>query len=418
MSRSPDPPRTSRPLPVPWQRCLIGVVAAFLAASCATAPPRSAADLGFPSPLAGPGAPPLDRSAAQLVEQGWEKLQAGQYAAARQSATRAGGGPSSRLLALQATLLENPTEAVTGLGDLTSAEPSYAAAWLTLSVAGERTGNEAVALAAARRGAELWNRSPWVDRLEQLHRRYVDQRLDDAAARLGAGEAEEALSLADGVLAVEPLNRSAVLVQARSLLALGRDAEAESALTPLGADPEALLLSGAIAERRQDWETAMDLYDSLPPDHPQRQASLRRAKLQWRLSNLAPCVRAALASPRLTRSQLAILLVALAPQLGTIGGGAPPVLSDIVDLPCSDEIVTAARLELVGSDPLEHRFYPARPARADEVRDAVDGLCHLLALKPPVWCPEPGPGCTVLSDPIGGSQLAETVLQLLETEGP
>ncbi len=161
----------------------------------------------------------------------------------------------------------------------------------------------------------------------------------------------------------------------------------------------------------------MALYDSLPADHPERQGALRRAKRQWRLSHLPPCARTALSSPELTRSQLAILLVALAPQLESIGGSASPVLSDIVDLPCSRNIITAVRLDLLSSDSLEHRFFPNRTARGAEVRDAVDGLCHLLGLQAPVWCEEPGSGCTVLSEPVSGEQFTDAVMGLLETEG-
>lgn len=333
-----------------------------------------------------------------------------------------GGGPGrtsppARLLELQASLLDAPSDSVAGLADLTSAEPGYAAAWLTLSVAGERAGDEAVALAAARRGASLWDRQVWVERAKQLRQRFVDQRVAEGARQLEAGDAGTALELAERALVLEPGEHAAALLKARSLLALGRDADAEAALTLLGADPNGLLLSGRIAEQRQDWEAAMTLYDSLPADHPERQDALRRVKRQWRLSHLPPCARTALSSPGLTRSQVAILLVTLATQLETIGSSAPPVLSDIVDLPCSRHIITAVRLGLLSSDPLEHRFFPNRKAGGDEVRDAVDGLCHLLGLRAPVWCEEPGPGCTLLSEPLSGEQLADAVMRLLETEG-
>jgi len=417
MSRSPDPtaagPLRFRPL----RRLAFGAVALVIASSCATAPPPPAVDLGFPSPLAGPGVPPLDRASSQGVERGWALLAAGDPTSARREAARAGGGAPARLLELQALLGEAPPEAAAGIAELVVAEPGYAAAWITLSVAAERAGDEATALAAARRGAALWDRPAWVDRADQLRRRYVDHRVEEGNRRLEAGDAGEALSLAERVLGLEPGERTAVWLEARALVALGRDAEADAALARLGADPEALLLSGRLAEGRQDWETAMTLYDALPADHPQRQAKLHRVKLQWRLSLLPACARTALSSPRLTRSQLAILLVTLAPQLETLEGGPPPVLSDVVDLACSSDIVTAVRFDLLSSDPLERRFFPNRPARVHEVRDAVDALCHLLGLQAPVWCAQPGPGCTVLSEPVGGDQVAETVLRLLETEG-
>lgn len=417
MSRSPDPP-AARPRRSGSWRCLApGLVALVLTSSCATAPAPSLVDLGFPSPLAGPGVAPLERASSQRVEQGWTLLGTGDPAAARQEADRAGVSAPARLLGLQALMQEAPAEAAAGIAELVAAEPGYAAAWVTLSVAAERAGDEAQALAAARRGAALWDRPVWVERAEQLRRRYVDQRVGEGNLRLDAGDAEEALRLAERALALEPAEHAAVWLEARSLVALGRIAEGDAALALLGPDPDALVLSGRIAEQRQDWETAMALYDSLPAGHPERDANLRRVKLQWRQHHLPPCARAALSSPRLTRSQLAILLVSLAPQVESFAGGPAPVLSDVVDLPCSRDIVTAARLDLLSSDPLERRFFPNRPARGREVRDAVDGLCHLLGLEAPVWCEQPAPGCTVLSEPVSGEQLAETLTRLLETEG-
>jgi tetratricopeptide (TPR) repeat protein len=414
--------RTAAPRPSPFRRLLLALLAAAVgaAAGCATAPPPTIADPGFPSPLAGPGVPELAKGDARLLEQGWDRLRAGDPAAARQAAGRATASAAARLLDLQAALVEGRGEATGGLRELTASAPGYAVAWLTLSVAAERAGDEAVALSAARQGASLWSKEAWQARADQLRARWVLGRLTEAARLVAAGQAEEGLALAERALALEPANRDAILTRARALIALGSSDQAEAALTPLASDPDALLLSGSIAERRRDWETAMDLYDSLPADYPERASSLRRAKQQWRLSNLPPCARQAIASPDLTRAELAILLVSLAPQLETVEGESPPVLSDIVDLPCYREILTAARLELVAGDPREHRFFPRRPVQPEELRSAVDGLCHVLDLTPPLWCEEaePGAGCTAVSAPVSGEQVAELVSRLTEAEGP
>jgi hypothetical protein len=245
-------------------------------------------------------------------------------------------------------------------------------------------------------------------------------RASQAALLLEAEQAQMALTSAEQVRAREASNRDATLLAARALIAVGRSDDAGVALSALSGDPDALLLTGRIAERRHSWETAMNLYESLPADNPERTASLLRAKLEWRSSNLPLCAQQAIASPRLTRSDLAVLLVSLAPQLEALVGGRSPVLSDIVDLPCLRGVLTAVRFDLLGVDRLDHSFFPFRAARPEEVRSAVESLCHVLDLKPPVWCEEGGvaAGCTLVSDPVRGQQVADMVSQLMEGERP
>ena len=186
----------------------------------------------------------------------------------------------------------------------------------------------------------------------------------------------------------------------------------------MSGDPDVLLLSGRIAEHRHDWQTAMGIYESLPAGDLERSSSLLRAKLRWRSSNLPVCAQQAIASPRLTRSELAILLVSLAPELEPAAGGSSPMLSDIVDLPCFNGVLIVVRLGLLDIDRLEHRFFPSRAARPEEVRSAVEGLCHVLDLKPPAWCGEAGAAasCTLVSEPLRGQQVAEMVSRLVEAE--
>jgi len=233
----------------------------------------------------------------------------------------------------------------------------------------------------------------------------VEGRNTEVISQPEAGQAET--TFAELVRASEAADLTATLTGGLELIGLGRSG-----------DPGALLTFGHIAEGRHDWETAMRLYQLLPADNPQRTASLLRIRLQWRLSNLQECARQSIASPRLTRSELAILLVSLAPQLEAAGGGSSPVMSDIIELPCYRRVLTAVRLGLLNFDHLEHRFFPSRAARPEEVRSAVAGLCHILDLKPPVWCgqAETTAGCTLLSVPVRGEQVAMMVSRLTEEE--
>jgi len=375
--------------------------------------------LQFPSPLVGPGAPEVKRSEARKIRRGWDLLADGDTQAAAKKARKSGRSAAAALFRLQITLVRGSTDVRAELEATTQDHPDYAAAWLTRSVAAELAGDEAEALRAARRGAELWPHSMWRERVVTLHDRLVEQRVEDADELLGQGDPAAALAAVRVALELEPEHRKGRLVAARALLQQGEIEDAEAILVSLGGDSDALFMSGRIAERRQDWQNAMDLFAAVPQDSPGRDAALRRVKLRWRLTQLPAHVQEALASPRLTRAQLAVLLVDLMPRLETFSGGTVPVLSDIVDLPSHREVLTAVRLDLLEVDPLEHSFHPHRAARPREVVQAVEGLCHLLGLETPMWC-QPGTvvssSCTALAEPLTGEIMADLVLNLEQGE--
>jgi hypothetical protein len=287
---------------------------------------------------------------------------------------------------------------VTDLLQLTDDLPDYASAWATLSIAAERADDEATALAAARRTASLWDRDRWSGRVRDLYQRWVDDRIADGNDRLANGDAESALELARRARELVPDERDATLLEARSLTELGRPDEAESILAPLANDPAALQIAAAIAEGRD--------------------AALRRVKLRWRLSVLPPYVHEAIASPDLTRSQLAAILVDLAPEIETLEGGKTPVLTDVVDLPMQREVLTAVRLGLMTADDLEPRFHPDRLATLDEVHTAIEALVHLVGWSEPVWCTEDmlSSDCIQLTNPVSGEALTDVVLRLAQGE--
>ena len=387
-------------------------------AGCATTGPAVAptARLPFPSPLTGPGRPAVEPKRARELEKGWKALEAGRPEETQRRAAAAGPGPGATLLDLQARTLGDPAGAVDGLRALVEESPGYAAAWLTLSEAAERAGDGATALAAARRGAALWGSPAWRARVTRLEDELIGEPLARGREALEAGDAPGAASLAEEVLEVDPANREARLLRARAALDQDDGATVESVLEPLGDDPEALLLRGRLAERRHRWMEAYRLYEALPPDHPLRESSMDRAKYAWRVSNLPPWVQEALRSPALTRAQLAVVLVSLAPQVEARATGTPPLLSDIVDLPSQREIVTAVRAGLLDADTLEHTFRPGDPAGVESTRLAIDRLCGLLGRTPPSWCDQnPGTGtCVALDDPPTGPQVASLLKTILE----
>ena len=422
------------------------VISAGCASAPATAPPVR---LDFPAPDSGPGRPDLSRADQEHIEKGWKALLSGDPASARAIASQAGVNPAAELLSMQAALVASSGDPVSGLEQLATEEPEYAAAWLTLSVAAENADDEKIALEAASRGAKLWSDKRWREREQRLRQRYVGDRIDSARELYETEYPEAALEALQPALALDPDNRDAGLVKARALIALDQPDRAEAALSGLPRDPEVVRLSGniaeargdlgaamriysslpddpdamllavAIAESQDDWLAAMNLYTSLPDERPEKGPGLRRAKLRWRLSVMPEYVQEAVDSLELERAQLAVLVVTLAPKVETLTGGQVPLLSDVMTLPSQNEILTATRLGLIESDQFLHRFHPERPVTAFELRTAVDNLAQLLELERPRWCTDETDDqpCAAVAEPIHGEAVAAIVIEMVTQEG-
>lgn len=377
--------------------------------------PTPRVEVGFPSPLSGPGRPEIDSHEKRLVERGWNALLSGRIEDATAAAAKAGDNDPARLLAAQVGLVAK-TDPSGELRAIVGRHPDYAAAVLTLSLALERIDDEQASLATARRGAVLWGARRWRQRVTDLEDRWIGQRLATGREALSAGDDAHARALAAEVLKVEPDSREAHLLDAKALMAAGSLDQAKQELDSLGKDPEAIVLRGRIAELKDDWTAAMSLYESLPPLDPKRAALLSRARRRWRLANMAPYVQEAIDSPALTRAQLAVLLVALAPQVESTSASASPLLTDIVELPGHREIVVAVRAGLIDTDEIEHRFFPNREADAATARSAIDRLCKILGDTVPAWCTnsDSAPGCVRLSEPVTGRQVADLLLHIVE----
>ena len=395
-------------------RSLFAAGALLLLPACTTVAPRPGAGVavGFPSPLSGPGRPTIDGRTQKLIRKGWIALLRARPEKALAAARRAGENGPSQLLAAQAEISRDAGDAIKTLSTIVKTYPAYAAAWLTLSVAAETAHDEAASLQAARRGATLWRSQRWRSRVADLENRWVVHRLKTARAALEHGDLETAARLSSGVLALEPGSSAAHLLEARVLLEKGKIDEAQSILSSLGNEPEALLLRGRIAERKGDWSTAMQLYEDLPAGSTRRAELLSRARAHWRIANLPRYVNEALESAQLTRAQLAVLLVDLAPQVEAFATARVPLLSDIVGLPEQREILTAVGAGLLQADTLEHQFFPARQVDPKVAERAINKLYLLLGRSTPNWCrPEESPaGCLQLVQPLGGDQIARILL--------
>jgi tetratricopeptide (TPR) repeat protein len=398
------------------------VLLSGLAVGCAPATPtvQTRVDLDFPSPLSGPGVGVLTKAQSKHIDLGWGALAVGDVVEAESRAQRAGAIHPAQLLAYQTMLVEGEVDVTGELDAFCSAHQEYAAAWITLSVAAERSGAEATALDAARHGASLWTAEPWSSRATDLYQTWVTGRIERSRDLLEQGNLEAALTTLRPAQVLDADRIDASRLEAEILVASGRLDEADEILNSMPNEPETLLLRGTIAEEKEDWQRAMDSYSDLPAGHPDRAAALERAQIRWRISVLPGYARRSLTAAELTRADLAVVLVSVLPRLETLPGGDVPVISDIVDHPGQREIVTAVRLGIMTADRRAHRFYPDRPVDADAVRESIERSCDLLGLPTPTWCPASttSPTCISIPSPPSGEAVVSTTLTQASGGGP
>lgn len=398
------------------RRALVGLAAVLAIAVLAAAAPAP-----LPSPLEGPGHPDLKRRDTKRLERAIDALGAGSLDEASRLATKAGDSAARRLLELQLGVAGPGEPPLEELRSFCVSEPSYAAAWVTFSVAAEQAGAEADALASARRAAELWPGSPWATRVEELSRRWITDRLAETRELVAAGRPDDALELLGKALALAPFDPDVGLVKADVLIALGRTDEAEELLGAMGDEPEALMRRASLAELRHDLAGAMALYSSVPAGTPGRDEALQRVKAAWRRQNLSPLIQEALASSDLSRAELATVLIGLVPQAHALSGGQVPLLPDVVGLPSQREILTAVRIGLLPIDRVEQLFHPDRKVTRDEVRRAIDRLFRQLGEQPPRWCSDDAgasAGCIELPSPVSGAAVADIISRTADGEAP
>ncbi|HEY3349757.1 MAG TPA: hypothetical protein VGM13_08290 [Thermoanaerobaculia bacterium] len=178
----------------------------------------------------------------------------------------------------------------------------------------------------------------YVAREKEVREAFVAKRSHEADEALKAKDTAAARRAAVSILEVDP-NAAA------GYRALAKAAEAEGALEDAWsaarraheidpADPALAESLAALATKTGRWAEAEALYEELGRTDPAFREKAAAARFEFRVQNLpAPARRAAL-SPRLTRAQLASLLVELSPEVreARIPPGAD-VAVDVVDRP-------------------------------------------------------------------------------------
>jgi tetratricopeptide (TPR) repeat protein len=387
---------------------LIGLTA------CASAPSRPAVrTYGFPAPFEGPGCPDAGPTAAAAIRDGWLALREGRQDAALEAARKAGNTAQSHLLAYQVALVAGAGGLIEPLRDLAQSHPEWASAWITFSVAAENEGRTDEALKAAARGASLWPEARWTGRLAELRRSALGLPLEQAQEALDAGSPDQALAQAQGVLSLDPSSVPAQLLEVRALMALGRSDEAWHKVGSLTGTPEGAALAAKLAEARGDWTEALNLYQQLPKSWPGRERGLARIKLMWRLENVPNFVRKALESPSLTRAQLAIIIVALAPEVEADATGPAPLLPDIVGIPGQREVLAVVRTQIL-KPRTSSSFAPEDLVTPKGVADALARLASRLNRDlPPACASTATPACLNIVEPVTGESVKQAVWAIL-----
>jgi tetratricopeptide (TPR) repeat protein len=396
---------------------LLAAAAVVLVAGCQAAPEISqpTPSIAVPPPHIGPGAPDVARDTSRKLDRVWNQIRTGQLRAARAAATEL-GGPTAELLELQLDLLDDGEPGLDRATHLAEAHPEWAAAWVTTSVVAERVGDEPMALSAARKAAKLWPRERWQKRASELARRWISERLDSAEQALAGDAFEAAVITTRKVLAIEPANSTAQQLLGRALLAQGDLEEASSVISSLPEGPDRTFLSARLLAQREEWLAAMQALETVPDAYPGRWELLSTVRTRWRRDNLPPHVQNALVSEQLSRSELAVVLAASAPQIKALPSDPPPLLTDIMEERGRDDILTVTALGLLQADRLEHLFHPARPVTKEEVRRGLTRLAVLLGSTPPAWCEPEATTPPCVSPPTTGPGVAALVEQIVNGE--
>jgi hypothetical protein len=314
--------------------------------------------------------------------------------------------------------------------------PAYTASQMLLGRSAERLGDVPLAYAAYRAVA---TRNPLaLRRTGDLHPRaleIVSNRLQEALRQDRIEEAEKQLRLLKDWASSETLT----LEGARALAVAQNDRAAELLAVKILAarrpNDQPLL------ERRAELELAvgdpsagLQIVQELAarhPNDPRMADKLEAAKFRWRLSQLPRPVQEVAAKFELSKSDLAVLLYWLVPDVRNSRPTAGRIATDVLDHPHQEEMVRVVNLGLMDVDPTLHRFFPGSPVRRSAalrslnemllrfgkgvpcLKDAPSGTCERSArchlLLPEEEC---RPGA-----PLSGSDAVELIRRSLKLLG-
>ena len=309
--------------------------------------------------------PALDRRFTEA----WQLIVAGDFAGGRRRLdevrAKEPGFTPVRLAEAAIDLLEGRVaEARTAADRILTRNPYFAAEVFeaSLLVAEKKTRR---AYEAYRQIAAKPNAPPTAkERVAQLGRELFDQLF--AAAQ--AAPNDEAIRLLREAVAISPEAQGARMLLVQKLIATKQYEEARKAITPIlsvAADrPDVQEALAEIEIGEGFYQGAIDRYERLVrlSKEPRYRARLEEIKEQFAHANMPPQYRRAIENPAITRADLAILMywdvmsIRFAQNLG-----APPIATDIGEMPGRDEVIRAIALGIYTVDPVTRRVAPHGP---------------------------------------------------------
>lgn len=309
--------------------------------------------------------PALDRRFTEA----WQLIVAGDFAGGRRRLeeirAKEPGFTPVRLAEAAIDLLEGRVaEARTAAERILTRNPYFAAEVFeaSLLVAEKKTRR---AYEAYRQIAAKPNAPPTTaERIVQLGRELSDQLFASAQAAPDA----EAIRFLREALAISPEMQAARMLLVQKLIVTKQYGEARKAITPIvsvGDDrPDVQEALAEIEIGEGFYQGAVDRYERLVrlSKEPRYRARLEEIKEQFAHANMPPQYRRAIENPAITRADLAILMywdvmsIRFAQNLG-----APPIATDIGEMPGRDEVIRAIALGIYTVDPVTRRVSPHGP---------------------------------------------------------
>ncbi|MGE5716728.1 MAG: tetratricopeptide repeat protein [Acidobacteriota bacterium] len=228
------------------------------------------------------------------------------------------------------------------------------------------------------------------NRVAELHEAFVTSLRDEAEPALERGDFPSARRAALALVEVEPDSPAGYNILASAAEAEGKleDAWAASRSAHERAPDDAGLTAAlaALAMKTSRFAEAEALYGELAKSDPAMVEKQAAARLEFQVQNLPPVARKAVEAPRVTRAQLATILVTLVPEVASarVAPGAD-VATDILDRQERNALVRAIALGFfsvsrethrVGADvPVSRAEMPAHLRRIAALRGDPEDEC-------------------------------------------
>jgi len=345
--------------------------------------PPQGEDYLYPAPRAGE----LRQDEAVVFERAWRDVLAGSAESGARAFTeilrnRPGLAPAQTGFAFARLRAGRYREAAQGFDAVLEGRADYVPALIGAGSAALRLGDPERALGYYKRAEEAAPTQPLATRrLAELKLQVTERRVAAARASLQRGETAAAVEEYRRALEVAP-EVAALRVEYVNLLLAGGDVN--GAIEALRADPagdrQAMLRLGELLTGQQDHAGALEAYRRMlqrDPKDAEAQQLAFAARDALELEGLPPEFRQIGDAPRITRADLAALVVVKLPSLRQVDGGDPDLAVDIAGSWAREYILVALSHDVMEVYP-NHTFQPGAIARRGDLARAVARSLDLL----------------------------------------